>query len=38
MGHEKWSSAHGLAGALFWGPPSEIHTLYLLMAKENSML
>jgi hypothetical protein len=25
-------------GATSWGPPSEVHTLYPLMAKENSML
>jgi hypothetical protein len=35
MGHEKWSLALG-PEAPFWGPPSEAHTLYPLMAKANS--
>jgi hypothetical protein len=37
MGHEKWSSAHGPETS-FWGPPSEIHTLYPLMTKAKSTL
>jgi hypothetical protein len=37
MGHEKWSSAHG-PKAPFWGPPSEVHTLYPLRTKANSTL
>jgi hypothetical protein len=35
MGYEKWSSAHG-PEAPFWGPPSEVHTLYPLRTKAES--